>query len=230
MDQLDKFSEKQIAEISKLQAVSNDLKLVAEKAEVKDDETLKNANVIIKQINAHKKLVKDEREALTKPLNNVVKQLIAKEKEVLLPLDEGKTELSGKIIAYSEEVERKRKAEEERVAKIVETLEAYFSNAITLVDQVDARGREMKSYFATLSDADQTTPAIKIALLNTVEKLTLRKDSILEEERLAAERKRQEEEAARLAEEAKAQSAEEAKLAAERKANEDETLIALAVM
>src|SRR4051812_19442663 len=116
--ELEKFEKKQVAEISELQATSDQLKSVARSIIVKDTDTLKEANQLVKDINAHKKMVKEKRLALTQPLDAVVKQLIAKEKEVLLPLDEGKSEISTKILDYQEEVERKRLEEERRIQAI----------------------------------------------------------------------------------------------------------------
>lgn len=220
--QLDKYEEKQVVQISELQATSNQLASVAKTIEITDSESLVEANKLIKDINAHKKLVETKRLELTQPLNNVIKQLIAKEKEVLLPLSEGKAEVGSKILDYNAEIERKRLEEERRIEKITDTIHDMFDMRVTIPATIDEMGASLKSYFSELPEADQNNPLIKVAFMTTVGKLTDRKNQLIEEERAAAERKRQEEEAARLAEEAKKQSAEEARIAAERKEIEDQ--------
>lgn len=220
--ELEKFEAKQVAAISKLQEVSNELQVKAKEAVVTDDASLKTANMLVKDINAHKKLVKEQRLALTQPLNNVVNQLIAKEKEVLLPLDEGKSEISTKILDYSAEVERKRLEEIERVITITDKIESYFSSILSSAAKVDGRGKELKEYFTSLSEDDQNNPSVKVAFMTTVGKLTDRKNQIIEEERAEAERTRQAEEQKRLDAERAKQSEEEARIAAERKQVEDE--------
>lgn len=219
--ELDKFEQKQVATISKLQERSNELQVTAYKIIVGDDVSLKEANAVIKQINAHKKLVKEERLALTQPLNNVVNQLIAKEKEVLLPLDEGKTELSDKIISYSEEVERKRQEEIRRVDAIITGIEYWGLGQMFTIEDVDQHGKGVKQAYEELDETDQNIPSVKVAFMTTVGKLTDRKNQIIEEARVEAERVRQAEEQKRLDAEREKQSVEEARLAAERKANED---------
>jgi actin-related protein len=218
--ELEKFEQKQVAVISKLQARSDELKLIATKTIVKNDDTLKEANQLIKDINAHKKDVNTKRLELTQPLNNVVSQLIAKEKEVLLPLDEAKTELSDKIIDYSAEVERKRLAEIERIDTIVNKIYEYGDLSDT-IEHINLSGKSLKEYFAKLPEVDQNNPTIKVAFMTTVGKLSDRKTAIEAEERAEQERIRQAAEQKKLDEMAAKQSEEENRLAAERKANDD---------
>ena len=222
MDQLEKFEQKQVAQISALQVASNELKVRADGVVISDDDSLKEANALIKEINAHKSDVKAKRLALTKPLNNVIDQLIAKEKEVLLPLDEGKTEVSDKIITYSEEVERKRIAEINRVNDIVGDLEHFASSFMETPEEVDMNGAGLKEAFEKLPEADKNNPSIKVAFMSTVGKLTDRKNAIIEEQRAEAERVRQAEEQKKLDAEREKQTAEENRLAEERRQNEAE--------
>lgn len=219
--ELEKFEQKQVAAISELQTISDGLNATAKVIVVSDNDTLKEASQLVKDINAHKKLVKEKRLALTQPLDAVVKQLIAKEKEVLLPLDEGKSEVSTKILDYQEEVERKRLEEIARVDEIVENIESFHDHTLDTIDKVDERGKEMKRQFENLPEADKNNPSIKVAFMATVGRLTDRKNQIIEEERAEKERQRQAEEQKRLDAEREKQSAEEARIAAERKANED---------
>lgn len=221
MDQLDKFEQKQVAKISELQARSNELQAKAYELVITSDEDVKTAREVIKEINAHKKEVSEKRLAYTQPLNNIVAQLIAKEKEVLLPLDEGKTDISDKIIAYSEEVERKRKEEAERIDTINDTIIDHYNMQAATVEEVDTAGANLKKYFEELSEADKNNPTLKVSFMTTVGRLTDRKNQIIEDARIEAERVRQAEEQAKLDAEREKQTAEENRLAEERLANEE---------
>jgi hypothetical protein len=220
MDQLEKFEQKQVAVISKLQLRSNELAAEAKGIIIVDDESLKAANLLIKEINSHKKTVSEERTNLTAPLNNVIKQLITKEKEVLLPLEKGKSEVGSKILDYQEELENKRIAEENRIKDIIENLE-HFSSSMETIEEIDMNGAGLKEQFSKLPDDDQNNPTIKLAFMDTVNALTDRKNRIEEEARAEAERIRQAEEQKRLDEAAAKQSAEETRIALERKQIED---------
>lgn len=220
--ELEKFETKQVAAISQLQEVSNELLADAKERVIADDTDLKAANELVKRMNAHKKLVETKRLDLTQPLNNVIKQLIAKEKEVLLPLSEGKSAISTKILDYSEEIERKRIEEQHRIEKIVDTIIDHYDMRVTDVKKVDEAGAKLKEYYQKLPEADQNNPSVKVAFMTTVGNLTDRKNRILEEERAEAERIRQAEEQKRLDAERAKQSEEEARIAAERKKVDDE--------
>lgn len=213
--ELEKFEKKQLKEISALQIKSNELKKTAEEVEVSDDTSLKEATAVVKEINAHKKFVSEQRLNLTQPLNNVIKQLIAAEKEVLLPLDEGKASISEKIVEYNEEVERKRKEEEERIDAIDSKMESFYERGLSL-EEVEKNGKDLKTYFSELSESDQANPSIKVCFMTTVGYLSDRKAFLEEEIRAEAERKRQAEEDARLKAAAEKQSAEEAAIAKEK--------------
>lgn len=220
--ELEKFEQKQVAAISVLQAKSNELKLKADSIDVNDEEGLKLANQLVKDINAHKKDVKEKRLALTQPLNNVVNQLIAKEKEVLLPLDEGKTEVSEKILDYSAEVERKRAEEVARIEEIQNNMRVTSDTDIPDVSTADSLGAHIKKFYEDLSEEDQGNPAIKVTFMTSINFISEAKNRIIEEEKAEAERKRQAEEQKRLDEAAAKQSAEEQRIAAERKEVEDQ--------
>jgi chromosome segregation ATPase len=138
-----------------------------------------------------------------------------------LPLDEAKTDLSDKIISYSEEVERLRREEEARIDAINTKIERHFYRQLETIEDVDIKGKELKEYFDSLSEADKSIPSIKVAFMTTIGYLSDKKSQIQELARAEAERIRQAEEQKRLDAEAEKQSVEENRLAAERKANED---------
>lgn len=209
---LQKFEEKMLKEVSPLEQKSLELldKSIAQK--VSDDVTLAQAVAVKKEINAHGKLVKDSRLALTRPLDDMKKLIMTKESEVMLPLDKAKADISDKILTYEEELERLRQVEVERVGAILESLGVSVWSLKTSAE-VDSRGKEVKDTFGKLTKTDQNNADIKLAFRSSVDALTTRKTNLEEEKRQRIERER-------LAKEAEKQSTERAALDRERAAIE----------
>lgn len=210
-----KFEEKMLKEVSPLEQRSVAL---YEKSQaltsVTDVTTLGNAISIKKEINAHSKFIKDSRLALTRPLDDMKKTILAKEAEVMLPLDKAKADISDKILTYEEEQERIRAIEEQRIAEILDSIRVAVWDYATL-EEVDAKGKELKKVFAALSPDDQANADIKLQFRSSVDALTTRKSNLEEEERQRLERDR-------LAKEAEKQSVERAKLEKDRSAIEEQ--------
>lgn len=209
---LQKFEEKMLKEVSPLEQKSQELfdKAVAQK--VSDDVSLAQAVAVKKEINAHGKLVKDSRLALTRPLDDMKKLIMSKESEVMLPLDKAKADISDKILTYEEELERLRQIEIKRVNEILESIGVSVWGLKTATE-VDNRDKEIKDTFSKLSETDQNNADIKLAFRSSVDALTTRKANLEEEEKQRVERER-------LAKEAEKQSAERASLDRERAAIE----------
>lgn len=211
---LQKFEEKMLKQVSPLEQKSIELLEKATKQKVSDDTTLAHAVAIKKEINAHGKLIKDSRMALTRPLDDMKKQIMVKEAEVTLPLDKAKADISDKILTYEEELERIQMEEEARMGKIFSSLEVQVYQLGTS-EEVEARGKALKTTFAALSEKDRNNSEVKLIFRQSVDALTTRKTNLEEEERQRVERER-------LAKEAESQSIERAKLEKERAAIEDQ--------
>lgn len=201
-----------LKQVSPLEQKSLELLEKATDQEVFDDVTLAQAVAVKKEINAHSKLVKDSRLALTRPLDEMKKLIMSKESEVMLPLDKAKANVADKILTYEEELERLRQIEIDRVNQILEIISVSAWSLKTAVE-VDYRGKEIKDAFAKLSEADQNNADIKLAFRTSIDSLTTRKTNLEEEERQRVERER-------LAKEAEKQSVERAALDKERAAIE----------
>lgn len=209
---LQTFEDKMLKQVSPLEQKSLELLEKATDQEVFDDVTLAQAVAVKKEINAHSKLVKDSRLALTRPLDEMKKLIMSKESEVMLPLDKAKANVADKILTYEEELERLRQIEIDRVNQILEIISVSAWSLKTAVE-VDYRGKEIKDAFAKLSEADQNNADIKLAFRTSIDSLTTRKTNLEEEERQRVERER-------LAKEAEKQSVERAALDKERAAIE----------
>lgn len=98
---LDKFEEKMLKQVSPLEQQSVELLNKSLAQTVGDDVTLAKAVAIKKEINAHGKLVKDSRMALTRPLDDMKKTIMSKESEIMLPLEKAKTDISMSPLEYS---------------------------------------------------------------------------------------------------------------------------------
>lgn len=200
-----KFEEKMLKEVSPLEVKSRELLAKSQAIkEVKDNATLASAVAVKKEINAHGKLIKDMRLELTRPLDELKKQIMSKETEVTLPLEQAKTDISEKILTYEEELERVRLAEEARVNEIKQSVEVNVYSLSTM-EIVEAEGKRIKDIYAKLDPKDAENMTIKLAFKGSVDALVSRKTAIEEEERQRVERER-------LAKEAEKMSAERAEL------------------
>lgn len=180
---LDKFENRQIAKVSRLQKKADAYKATALKLAVKSDKDIVKARATIKEINAYKNEVNDLRTDLTKPLLNVQKQLIAQEKEVQKPLDKAKEDLGKKILDYEDELEKARQTEEARIDTLIDRFsEIVYGVPAKNADDVDAKGKEVKEYYGSLDKKDQGHAKVKLALTTTIERLTSLKDSFTQRE------------------------------------------------
>jgi hypothetical protein len=222
------FEEKQLAEIAPLLATSNQLHGVSRNIIIQDDATLKEANILKKDINAHSKKVKDLRLELTRPLDAVTKALIAKEREITEPLELGKALLSGKIIAYEEQLEIERQREEKRIDDIIYRVEVLYKPGMT-PNQVEAGKKAAKNLIEELG-ADGNIPRVKLALINLSNAFAERirdldiEDARLKKRKLEDEQSKIDDERRRLEADKQRQEAEKAQLEidkAEAKAERD---------
>lgn len=211
---LQQFEDNMLKQVSPLEKTSRELLVKANAQDIKDNGSLARAIAVKKEIKAHSTLIKDSRMALTRPLDDMKKLIMAKESEVTAPLDEAQGVVKGKIQDYEDELERVRQEEQKRVSAILEELNVSVYMLETPAG-VDKQGAYIKKVFTELSDTDQANADIKLAFRQSVDALTTRKANLEEEIRQAAERER-------LAKVAQEQSAAQAKLEREKAAIEAE--------
>lgn len=160
-------------------------------------EDVESAKNILKECTELEKQIEDARTSITKPVNDMLKNINNMAKEIVLPVNEAKNEIKQKILAYNEEQERIKKAEEARIQKIVDWI-----SKIRYVDLVEMAIKD-------LDEKDRNNFIIKTAIENQIFKINERK-------RIEAEEQKRKEEQAKLDEEKKKMSEEQAKLAEEK--------------
>jgi type IV secretory pathway VirB10-like protein len=208
---LQKFEDKVIGKLAPFEETSVMLRTKAGAVEVSDDDGLRQAVAIKKEISLHAKLIEDSRKAFTRPMDEVKKIFINRESELLQPLNEAKTELSEKILNYEEEVERKRQAEEHRINNILQEFSVDVYRLKT-PEEVDETVKTIEASYKALEAADAKITKVELAYQQAISGLRRRKEYLLEEIRQAAERDR-------LAKEAEKQSAERQEIEAEKAKN-----------
>lgn len=211
---LQKFEEKMLKRVSPLEKASVELLKKAKAQKITDNGSLAKAVAVKKEINAHGKLIKDSRLDLTRPLDDMKKLIMNKEAEVTAPLDEAKANVSEKILAYEEELERIAREEVVRIEGVLDSLRVAVWDLST-VAEIDKKGKELKTTFGKLSDRDQANADVRLCFRESVDALLTRKSNLEEEARQQVERER-------LAKVAEKQSAAAAKLERERAAIEAE--------
>lgn len=87
----------------------------AEAVEVRTVEEANEASAIVANLTAEKKRLEAERVELIKPLKDYTSGIDNKYKRAKAPLEAAITKLKGKVIAYNEEAERLRRAEQRRI-------------------------------------------------------------------------------------------------------------------
>jgi len=160
-------------------------------------EDTENAKIILKECTDLEKKIEDTRTSITKPVNDMLKQINNMAKEVAIPVNEAKNALKKKIIDFNEEQEKIKKAEDERIQRIV-------SKVLASVDEFS-----LNIFTDALEEKDKNNYIIKTAIEN-------QKTKIEEKIRQEAEEKIRQEEQAKLEEEKKNLSEEQAKLAEEK--------------
>lgn len=209
---LQKAQDNMIAEISPFEAQSRELLSKAQAQEVGNEMQLASAVSVKKQITAHRKLVTDTRLGITRRFDEVKKAIMNKEAEILLPLDEAQTALGEKMLAYTEEQDRIKAEEAERVTKMVERFNIPDVYRFKAVGDVDDEGARLKKLYTELKPEDQNNAEVKAAFTVAINKLSDRKAYL--EEQAAQEAERQ-----RLEAQAKKQSDAQADIEAEKAAN-----------
>lgn len=114
----------------------------AEAMQVHDDASRDQAAEVLREIKRRGKAAGAERVALTKPLNDHVREINRKFKEAAAPYDEADRILREKVDGYEAEQERIRKAEEERLRKEREERERKAREAREAQERAERERRE----------------------------------------------------------------------------------------
>lgn len=202
---LQKTQESMIAEIAPFEATSRELLAEADVQDVTTENELAAAVAIKKKITTHRKLVQDTRLGITRRFDDVKKQIMLKEDEILLPLDQAQDKIADKILTYQEEQEHIRREERERVDKMVTRVSVSDPYRFKTVADVDDEGKRLKKVYDELTPDDQKNADVKAAFTVGINKLMDRKAYLIEQEQQRIEREK-------LEKQAKEQSEERAKI------------------
>lgn len=176
-NQLQTYVDTQVAEISPYKVKSNALLQDAELQDVTDVQSAKEAAAIRKQITAHKTAVANARKEITRQFDDVKKQFIAAERDVLAPAEEAQTIIQKKLLAFEKEEERKRAAEEKRVAEIVGRF-TFGTDKLDTVEEIDEQLARVENIADSLEPADRSHPQIKLAYTEAKSSLLSHKDKL----------------------------------------------------
>lgn len=169
---MDEVEQSALKQFDPLTAEGVELGNKASGLSVTNDEELAAANITKKSINAYVKKVKDMRLAITRPIDGVKDVLIARERELLKPAEDGKEALANNILAYDQEVARLRRIEEERIDKIAASVDYLYRPGMTR-GQLKTGGEAAKALMAKLGD-DANIPKVKLAFINLSNKFSER--------------------------------------------------------
>jgi len=89
---------------------------------IKDSEDLDTAKKIEKECTTLEKFIESERKRYTDPLNEVVKKLIQKEKDLMAPITKAKEDIRNKQIAFAQKQEQERLRQEGIILDIIQKI------------------------------------------------------------------------------------------------------------
>lgn len=198
---------------AELRLTSKNLKDNAQALTIEGEAGVKEAKSLKKQIAAYTKDVASKRLDFTRQLDNVKKQAMDLEREIVADAKDADEIVRTKMLAYEQELEEKRKAEEARLNQIAKDWEAAtVALAPKIIDEETLEEAKTLAiaHFDGIAPADQKTPillAAKARLLSNFEEqlLTIQRIMKTEEERVQLEIKQKEEQLARALELEKAQ-------------------------
>ena len=144
---------KQIQAISPLKIKSNELLERAKNVKVETAADVKTAKEVIKDITAHKKSTEELRKNFTRQLDDVKKQFISAERDILAPAEEARGIVANEILAFERAEEEKKKREAERVwVSLLEIKSAVAIEDAKTLEDVDKREKIAEERIAALND------------------------------------------------------------------------------
>lgn len=173
---LQSYADSTVELMSPIKKESSELKTEAEALQITDANSLKAGVELRKRAVKHIKVTGDRRMEFTRPLQEVTKQLIAGERDVLEPAEEAKSIIGKKIMDYEAEQERLAAIERDRIRDIISnfgTNDAVYSKKVTNIDE---RGKEIKDFYAQLPETDQENPDVKLAFTQAINRLLEARD------------------------------------------------------
>ena len=151
--ELSQATYKQIEAILPLKIKSNELLERAKNVKVETAADVKTAKEIIKEVTAHKKSTEELRKNFTRQLDDVKKQFISAERDILAPAEEARGIVANEILAFERAEEEKKKREAERVwVRLLEIKSAVAIEDAKTLEDVDKSEKVAEERIAELND------------------------------------------------------------------------------
>jgi len=159
--------------------------------EIVDDASYSLAVATKKEITSFLTTGKKTKEAITGPIEQLKKAIIAKAKQVMEPAEKAKDEIVQKIVQYEEVLAEAKRIEEERIRSIILVFER--GQVKDTVEENQEMKANVTNYYNSLDEADQENPNIKEACQVLIEKvnseiLAIQDREAQEDERLRLEK------------------------------------------
>lgn len=194
--QLDKIDiQSELKTLSPIEKKSIELRKQAETVEIKDKETYVDAKRIRRELVSHRTGTRGLRLTFTRKLDNLKDQFIKKEDEVLEASRQGENIIKDKIALYEEEERKRKEAEEQRIADIVQSLKDSISGLDrkkSMLEDVKRARAALKMERGLLDVSDRNKVAIKNVVAEVNESLDETEQFItdrIEQERVAEEQR-----------------------------------------
>ena len=168
---LQQFVDTELLQLTPIEQKSIELKAQADKTNVDDDSSLAEAVKLRKEITSHITGTAKLRLDITRPLDNVKAQFIEGERRVLAVAEVAKTELGKKIMTYEEEKAEAARKEQARITDIISHFSVSAALQTKKITPIDERGKELKTFYGELPEADQENPQVKLAFTQAINEL-----------------------------------------------------------
>ena len=158
-----------------LKIISRNLKTNAEELAIDGEAGVKEAKALKKQITAYTKDVASKRLSFTRQLDQIKKNAMDLEREIISDAKDADEIVRSKMLAYEQKLEDERRAEEARLSEIAKNITAeiqVLSPKITDENTLAEAKALVEERFNKIAEPDRTTPIlleVKTRLLSDFE-------------------------------------------------------------
>ena len=171
----DKITIKPFETEEELKIISRNLKTNAEELTIDGEAGVKEAKALKKQITAYTKDVAGKRLNFTRQLDQIKKNAMDLEREIISDAKDADKIVRSKMLAYEQKLEDERRAEEARLSEIAKNITAeiqVLSPKITDENTLAEAKALVEERFNKITESDRTTPILleaKTRLLSNFE-------------------------------------------------------------
>ena len=171
----DKITIKPFETEEELKIISRNLKTNAEELTIDGEAGVKEAKALKKQITAYTKDVAGKRLNFTRQLDQIKKNAMDLEREIISDAKDADEIVRSKMLAYEQKLENERRAEEARLSEIAKNITAeiqVLSPKITDENTLAEAKALVEERFNKITESDRTTPILleaKTRLLSNFE-------------------------------------------------------------